>query len=91
MRQSGILAARRRCTRLIITWNVWLKITDGQKCWPKGLRQWWLRDHFLETNMVYFKHPNAQTVLDKAAQKGVRALTAKANTVLARNAPQRER
>ena len=80
MRQSGILAA---AALHALEHHVERLAEDHRRAemLAKGLRQCGYEVISPETNMVYFKHPNAQTVLDKAAQKGVRALTAKANTV----------
>ncbi|MBL92251.1 MAG: low specificity L-threonine aldolase [Myxococcales bacterium] len=80
MRQSGVIAA---AALYALEHHVDRLAEDHQKAitLAEGLKQHGYEVVPPQTNMVYFKHPKAQQILDQAEQQGVRALTAKAQTV----------
>ena len=80
MRQSGIVAA---AALYALDNHVERLAEDHEKAQilAEGLAQQGYEVSPPQTNMVYFKHTQAQTILDQAREQGVMALTAKAQTI----------
>ena len=80
MRQSGIIAA---AALYALDNHVERLAEDHEKAQilAEGLAQQGYEVSPPQTNMVYFKHTQAQTILDQAREQGVMALTAKAQTI----------
>jgi len=80
MRQAGIVAA---AALYALENQVERLAEDHQKAQmlAEGLARHGFEVSPPQTNMVYFKHPNAQDILEQANEQGIAALTAKSQTV----------